>query len=880
MPSKAQDDDLVMNLVELALSRPASERAVYLESACSGDTELLTQVRHYLEWEERMGGFLLDPLYPPPENEHPFEPGDLLCDRFRIEREIAQGGMGIVYEATDEKLKRRIALKCGKTGFHKRLPPEVRNATTISHPNVCKIFEIHTASTSRGEMDFLTMEFLEGETLADRLHRGRVPAAEARDIALQLCAGLSEAHRNRVIHGDLKSSNVILARGPEGSTRAVITDFGLARQPEAGQQTAQSGERCGTPDYMAPELWKGQALSPASDVYALGVILCELASGQRPYPSEASWEDRLTQKPPAVDPKWDRVLAKCLDPDPLKRYQDAQEVAQALAPKRSWRWFVVAAALLAIITWAVTYQGTTGPKESWRLAMLPVVSSPELAPLAAQVSEETDGQLRRLTGGKVARLTIIPLKKILGRHTGTVESARSIFAATHVLRLTLEPEGKNVLLLHATLADTRGGPNKDWKTGYTRGQMRYAPVALAGFVTGTLQLPPLESNAAVNASAKQDYLAGINFVRRDSGVDSALASLERAVAADSDSPLTYAGLAEAQWFKYYLIRDQVWLERATDSARQAELRNPDLPAVHRIDGILLENSGLYELAEAEFRRAIELAPADSDGYRRLGQVFERNNRVDDAIASYRKAIEVDPAYYRNYQALGAFYFQHGKYSEAAKEFEKTVSLAPDESSAHYALATAYVSSGRFPEAERELRSSLALKESSNALSGLGIVLVYEHRAQEAIPYFLSALAHFREQCLWWMNLGTAYQLANRDAEAQRAFRRGLELSEKEITENPRDGTVRSRLAYLCAKLGDSQRAESEIAQALQLSPDDAATREMAVKTYDALGERSKALAILVGSPDQVLADMRLAADLASLQNDPQFHQLLASRQIE
>src|SRR5579862_4109156 len=183
--------------------------------------------------------------------------------------------MGIVYEATDEKLKRRIALKCGKTGFHKRLPPEVRNATTISHPNVCKIFEIHTASTSRGEMDFLTMEFLEGETLADRLHRGPVPAAEARDIALQLCAGLSEAHRNHVIHGDLKSSNVILARGPEGSTRAVITDFGLARQPEAGQQTAQSGERCGTPDYMAPELWKGQALSPASDVYALGVILCE-----------------------------------------------------------------------------------------------------------------------------------------------------------------------------------------------------------------------------------------------------------------------------------------------------------------------------------------------------------------------------------------------------------------------------------------------------------------------------------------------------------------------------------------------------------------------------------------------------------------------------
>jgi len=310
------------------------------------------------------------------------------------------------------------------------------------------------------------------------------------------------------------------------------------------------------------------------------------------------------------------------------------------------------------------------------------------------------------------------------------------------------------------------------------------------------------------------------------------------------------------------------------------LRNPDLLQVHRIDGILLENSGLYELAEAEFRRAIELAPGDSDGYRRLGQVFERNNRVDDALASYRKAIEVDPAYYRNYQALGAFYFQHGKYSDAAKEFERTVALAPDESSAHYALASAYVSSGRFPEAERELRSSLALNETSNALSGLGIVLVYEHRPPEAIPYFLRALARFPEQYLWWMDLGLAYQLASQDADAQRAFRRGLELAEKEITKNPRDGLVRSRLAYLCAKLGDSQRAESEIAQALQLSPDDAHTRDMAVKTYDALGERSKALAILVGSPDQVLADVRIEADLAGLQNDPQFHQLLATRQIK
>src|SRR5579872_4149033 len=282
MPNKVQDDDLVMNLVDLALSRPADERTAYLETACAGDTELLTKVCHYVQWEERMNGFLLDPLYAPVDNEHPFEAGELLCDRFRIVREVAQGGMGIVYEATDEKLERRIALKCSKTGFRKRLPPEVRNATAISHPNVCKIFEIHTAFTSQGETDFITMEFLDGETLADRLRRGPLPSADARAIALQLCAGLAEAHRNQVIHGDLKSNNVILTSGPNGAIRAVITDFGLAHRPEAAQATLTSGQMAGTPDYMAPELWKGAKASVASDIYALGVIFHVMLTAEPP----------------------------------------------------------------------------------------------------------------------------------------------------------------------------------------------------------------------------------------------------------------------------------------------------------------------------------------------------------------------------------------------------------------------------------------------------------------------------------------------------------------------------------------------------------------------------------------------------------------------
>ena len=186
-----------MTLVDRALAQPAQDRKAYVQGACASDPELCREVWSYVEAEARMRGFLLDPLFSVHGMEHPFEPGELLEGRFRIVREVAQGGMGVVYEAMDEKLERRVALKCALPGFDNRLPPEARLATQVAHANVCKIFEIHTASTAYGLIDFLTMEFLEGETLAERLSRGALPEAEAMTIARQLCAGLAEAHRNR-----------------------------------------------------------------------------------------------------------------------------------------------------------------------------------------------------------------------------------------------------------------------------------------------------------------------------------------------------------------------------------------------------------------------------------------------------------------------------------------------------------------------------------------------------------------------------------------------------------------------------------------------------------------------------------------------------------
>ena len=883
MQNKAQDDERVMSLVEQALSRAANEREAYLRSACGDNLELLERVRYYIAWDERMNGFLLEPLVPADAYDHPFEPGELLDDRFRIVREVAQGGMGIVYEAMDEKLERRVALKCAKIGFHQRLTPEVRNATEISHPNVCKLFEIHTASTTHGEIDFLTMEFLEGETLADRLRRGPLPDSESRTIARQLCAGLAEAHRNQVIHGDLKSNNVILTAGADRAIRAVITDFGLARRPQAAQETAQSGETGGTPDYMAPELWRGEKASVASDIYALGVILHELACGQRPPRSQGSepavnGEEWLARKPPDLHPKWDRILARCLDPEPSRRFHDVDQVAAALGPSHSRRWFMAAAAaaLLAVVS-GVVYQRATTPRESVRLAMLPFEADRGAAQIADGLFRDTASQLIRVKGNARTKFAIISPTKTLRGHVDSLDKARILVGATHVLRGTLHEENDRVIL-HAYLTDARSQVNaKEWTAEYASGEIRFAPVALAGLVTGTLRLPPSVATT-VNSVALKDYLAGLSYVRRDTGVDTALAFLERAVAADPDSPLTRAGLAEAQWFKYFLTKNQSWLDRAAESVRQAEIRNPDLAPVHRIAGILKADAGRYEQAEAEYRRAIELEPKNSDAFRRLGQVLERNSQFEEALAAYRLALNADPEYYRTYQALGGLYFRKGDYGEAVKYLSKMVELAPDEPAGHLALGTTFTNLGRFQEAESEFRFAIHLQETPAVLHALGLALMYQSKDQGAIPYFMSALKLRPDRFLSWMELGNCYRHLDQAADAERAYRRGLELAETEMARNPRDGYARSHLAYLCARLGDRGRAESEIAQALQLSPNGADTRGLAAFTYEALGMRDATLTVLSAAPVEVLEDLSRWPDVADLHKDPRFLQILASNQ--
>ncbi|MBK5290395.1 MAG: tetratricopeptide repeat protein, partial [Acidobacteriia bacterium] len=727
----------------------------------------------------------------------------------------------------------------------------------------------------------LTMEWLEGETLERRIRRGALAEPEARNIALQICAGLAEAHRKGVIHGDLKGANVILVPIEEGkSYRAVITDFGLAHMPGADHLAGRSGSSGGTPGYMAPEQKSGAKASSASDIFSLGVILFEMLEGRRLDLVVAEQATTITMpvagtrkpsspglvKSPAVHPKWDRIIARCLDPDPARRYPDAAEIAKALAPSQRRRLFLAAAAaaLLAAITGLITYQSATAPAQSVRLAVLPFKTDAATAALGSGMLQDVSNSVSRIQGDAQTAFAMISL----------ADAAK----ATHVLNTTLR-QGSMIELVSVVTDASSGLHLREWKAEYLPEQTRYIPRALAGVVTATLGLPGLQEGNQVNQAARADFQQGLQLARRDSSMDAAVAALERAVLADPHTALTHAALAESQWWKYFQTKQPEWLHRASSSLRQAELRDPDAVPVHLLAGILKVNAGQHEQAMAEYRRAIQLEPRNGDAHRRLGQALEQTGQLQESEAERVRSTEVAPADYRNFQSLGAFYFQRGRFTEAVVPMTQAVRLAPQEAGPRFALGAVLKGLGRFAESEAELRKAVGLRDSSNALHELGSVLTYQRREDEAIPYFQRALHLAPDKYISWVYLGTCYRRLNRPAEALRANQKAKELAEVEVARTPRSGYTRSFLAYICARLGDSRRADMEIAQALQLSPDDSDTRLNAVFTYEALGRREDSVALLERMSPEALAVLSRWPDNESLRKDRRFAQLLEKHKI-
>src|SRR5271166_896037 len=267
------------------------------------------------------------------QSEGRFLPGRLLAGRYRIIALLGRGGMGEVYRADDLTLGQPVALKflpdeaAREPGLLERFKNEVRIARRVSHPNVCRVYDV-------GDVEghtFFTMEYVDGEDLASLLRRiGRLPEDKALDIARQLCAGLAAAHAKGVLHRDLKPANIML----DGRGQVVVTDFGLAG---VADQIHGAEVRSGTPAYMAPEQLAGKEVSTRSDIFSLGLVLYEVFTGKRAFsakPGDGPGGDRAPSRPSSVvrdlNPIIERVILRCLENEPSARPANVFSVAAAL----------------------------------------------------------------------------------------------------------------------------------------------------------------------------------------------------------------------------------------------------------------------------------------------------------------------------------------------------------------------------------------------------------------------------------------------------------------------------------------------------------------------------------------------------------------------
>lgn len=357
-------------LFEAALERPEDERPAYLADACPEDPDLAAEVGRMLAAHETDGGLLdrppgargvilsaavraaagggaaVEPSGPP-------DPAPTSVGPYRVVREIGRGGMGVVYEAWDERLRRPLALKFLPAALRAdaearaRFLDEARAASALEHPAICTVYDLGETDDGR---QFIAMAYSRGRTLEDRLRDGPVPVDRAVDWALQVADGLGRAHAAGIVHRDVKPSNLLVTEdggsSPAGE-RIKILDFGVAKLEGAATATARptrAGTRIGTPAYMAPEQARGERIDGRADLFALGAVLYEMLTGRRAFDGETP-ETTLraveSEEPPplrSLRPEapeaLERVLVRCLAKDREDRFAAAAELIRALAAVR------------------------------------------------------------------------------------------------------------------------------------------------------------------------------------------------------------------------------------------------------------------------------------------------------------------------------------------------------------------------------------------------------------------------------------------------------------------------------------------------------------------------------------------------------------------
>jgi tetratricopeptide (TPR) repeat protein/tRNA A-37 threonylcarbamoyl transferase component Bud32 len=924
-------------LFEAALSLKPSERTAFLDRVCLRDSALRRTVENLLAEDARAGSFLQRPAFDflnnalgdsaatvdtpciTDSNGNPsgpglirsFDPGQVLVDRFVIVRLIAKGGMGEVYEAEDRFLQGvHVALKtilprvADEPSLQKRFEREVLLAREVVHPNLCPIYDLFRCDQPPSSFLFLTMKLLPGETLAERLQtHSPVSNEEGLAILKQAAFGLAAIHAAGIIHRDIKPNNMILD-GVDAHVRLWITDFGLARALES--ETTLSGRHAvaGTPGYIAPELLEGHPPSQASDLYAFGVVIHEIFTGQRPVAatdgSSVVVNPRMNTS--SVPTLCSRLVRGCLSPEPIRRCEAFEQALDMLGAKqrarKPWtrRQFIGASAagacVLAAGGWVErdSIYDLLHPLPGKRFVALmdwPRVSDNKTMPMLTGALAAIKGELARLEAFDRNLFVISPddigqdltgathLKDYcapLGANLALVASAYLRPTYFELLLRLFDPSSNHLLRqskVTCALAEITTLPAKATNAAASL-------LGLNHYLHNETSDPGTQSTAAFTAFQSAEALMK---KPNDSGLDAAIEKYKEAVELDPRYATAYAELAIAYGRLYALHRDPAALDLAHANCQAALALSPNLVDGHLALSSVLRQTGDEQGALDEIAKALALDPSNPNTLVWQGQLYTRLNRWADAESAFKRVLNERPNFWLAYNELGVAFNRQGKYQEAIEAFRKACLAAPGNAMAFNNVGAIDLQLGNFADATDNFKKSLALNPNGMAAANTSLALRSQRNYADALPFARKSVNLDPGNDSNWLELADCYSsLGTHKKDAEAAYLRAAAEVEKNLQVDPANGPTWMSLALYQVKSGTGQNALSLVRKAESLSADDLDSQLTKARIFELLGKRDEALTTLAACFHRGATRFEIAPipDLQSLQKDPRYQEILRS----
>ena len=863
---------------------------------------------------------------------------------YRILDKLGEGGMGVVYRAEDTTLQRQVAIKlvppdlCCSEERLKRFKREAMALAALDHPNIVTIHSVEEADGTH----FLTMQLVEGKTLDDLITREGLPLDRVLEIGIPLADALVAAHEKGIVHRDLKPGNIVITN--EG--RVKVLDFGIAKLNRDAEATDDSelptetltvaGQVQGTLPYMSPEQITGRDVDARSDIFSLGIILYEMATGERPFKGEVSAtliSSILRDEPqdaerlkPGIPRHFGRIIRRCLHKDPdrrfllvkglrneleeLQREVSSEDEPTATIPttaivdrQRSWKGVIAAVSIGLVVllaAWAIVRSmreqrtavtPATGPP---MIVVLPFenLGPPEDQYFADGMTEEITSRLAGVKGLRViSRTSATQYRDDRPSLKQIAEELDVDYVLEGTVRWARTDDGLGRVRVTPQLIRVEDDSHL-WADSYDRliEDVFEIQSSIATQVVSQLDVTllererqALESQPTENLEAYQAYLNGLGYVVpltwNQDDLERAIQLFERAVELDPDFVSAHYRLSRTHlWTHFVTSPSKQHVAAGRDAAERAVALAPDNPESHLAMGYYhYLGHRDFDSAFVEFEQAYQSRPNDPEVLAAMAYIDRRRGRFDDALEKLTVATELDPRSAQRATDVGATLMFTRRWQEAKAHFERSIALDPDQVLAYVRLAEVHwLGSGDLA------RSRQALESSPRARSReMDEFFVYQATYERDFEQALATLATGRE--IWSSHHPTSLIAARlltelgRPAEANASFEEARQWLTELLQENPPDiWWAHCHLGQALAGLGRYEEALEQAARASAAFPIDKDALEGPHLAY-----RSLVIFILTGEHDTAIDQLEVLLSIdgfwvptvALLELDPTFDPL-------